>query len=177
MVAVRSFCIRHNDGDLHLSRCKLTCHSEHLGHLYSALAAAARQRQGTEAGAGGGLLSRPAGRLTVEETSIIGSMRAVLCQGDGELVDVRVLSSACGHCFWFQVRQDELLTHWKKDGLSRRGPHVSYGGPVAEGQEGDGDGGERRVSQTKRLCVQQSHLRTCRKRISRDAKPLCVGRE
>jgi hypothetical protein len=104
--ATRAFCIRHNDGDLHVRRCKLTCRAEPLSHLYSALVAASRQRESVPRVCEG----RPAGCLTVEETSIYGdgSMRAVLCQGDGELSDVRVLGGARGHCFWFQVRQECL---------------------------------------------------------------------
>jgi hypothetical protein len=144
MVATRAFCIRHNDGELHLSRCKLICNAEHLSHLYSAVVAAARQRKGGSAADAG----RPAGRLTVEETSITGSMRAVMCQGDGKLTDVRVLGTARGHCFWFQVRQDECRSQQSVAGHRRvdcgaQGAQDGSGRQGAEGPRGgSGTGGQ-----------------------------------
>lgn len=176
MVATRAFCIRHNDGELHLSRCKLTCHSEHLSHLYSALVAAARQRQGTAAD-----LDRPAGRLTVEETSIAGSMRAVLCQGDGELVDVRVLGSACGHCFWFQVRQDALRAqHSRAVRRKITGAGAQTGSSVRGGEEvgGDEEGGRRGHSGTRSPQfvpgARQTRLQARRRRRSSDRRQKCT---
>ena len=175
MVATRAFCIRHNDGELHLRRCKLTCRSEHLGHLYSALVAAARQRQSSAAG------DRPAGRLTVEETSITGSMRAVLCQGDGELEDVRVLGSACGHCFWFQVRQDALRVQQPRAirrkltvGGAQTGNSVCGSEEVAC----DEAGGDRRTSCTRSLQgARQPRLHARRRQRSSSGMQNCTQGE
>lgn len=175
MVSTRAFCIRHNDGELHVSRCKLTCDSEHLGHLYSALVAAARQRQSSTVDVG-----RPAGRLTVEETSITGSMRAVVCQGDGELSDVRVLGSTCGHCFWFQVRQDVLRSQQSVAVQRKRaaeGVHGVEGPPEGDSSGAGGSSGSSSRAKLHVPGVRQTRLQARRRQRSRDGAHNCTAVE
>eukprot|EP00892_Ulva_mutabilis_P010222 jgi/Ulvmu1/7572/UM037_0116.1 len=108
--ARRAYCVRHHAGDVTLSRCRLVCNAGRFAHLYSALEAAARQQEGcgTDRSEGDLRANRPAGCLTVEETTISGAMRAVQCKGDGELHDVRMLQGWGGLCFWFKVQQAQL---------------------------------------------------------------------
>lgn len=107
--ARRAYCVRHHAGDVTLSRCRLVCDAGRFAHLYSALEAAARQQDGSMDPSISDIGDcRPAGSLTVEETTISGAMRAVQCRGDGELHDVRMLQGWGGLCFWFKVEQAQL---------------------------------------------------------------------
>lgn len=106
--AHRAFCVRHHAGDVTLSRCRLICDAGRFAHLYCAVLAAARQRKENRDCKADMRASRPAGSLTVEETTILGARRAVQCKGDGKLHDVRMLQGWGGLCFWFKVEQAHL---------------------------------------------------------------------